>query len=238
MGVQEPKFDLHEIQMYFEREVHNVRAICDLELSENDYRRLGIKLKSLFAFANNSNFADDFMLCMAIYWTYNFIYWDEKYTRFNSELIQMFDELSQYTQRHQLEMFMECFHDFGLNSYQVSGNDLMKNCTRLTARHAGIPSDEQDLVFHLMNRYLLVDNDTVWNAIIPFLPKKTRHIMTSMEKNMQLEVIAELQALMLAVEDENATRESLLSDFPEMSVSLITHCMYWHEDQMLKTYTS
>ena len=36
MGVQEPKFDLHEIQMYFEREVHNVRAICDLELSEND----------------------------------------------------------------------------------------------------------------------------------------------------------------------------------------------------------
>lgn len=238
MGIQEPKFDLHEMQMYFEQEVHNVRTISDLELSENDYRRLGIMLKSLFAFANNSNFADDFMLCIAVYWTYNFIYWDEKYAKLNGELVQMFEELSQYTQRHQLDMFLECFHDFGLNGYQIRTGDLMKDCERVVARHAGIPNDEQPIMFDLVSRYLFVDCDTAWNAIISFIPKKTRHIMAFMDRRMQLDVIEELQKLLLAVEDLDATKESLSDLFPDLSASLISRCIYWHESQELRTCSS
>lgn len=237
MGIQEPKFDLHEMQMYFEQEIHNVRTLSDLELSENDYRRLGIKLKSLFAFANNSNFADDFMLCMAVYWTYNFIYWDEKYAKMNHELFQSFEDLSQYTQRHQLDMFQECFHDFGLNSYQVQTGDLLKNCERIVARHAGIPYDEQVVMFDLVNRYIEVDSDTALRSMIPFLPKKTRHIMTYMDRQMKLEVIEEIQKLAIAVGDIPVTKEELMKEFPDTSSVLITNYLYWHESQLLKTCT-
>ena len=30
MGIQEPKFDLHEMQLYFEREEQDVRTLSDL----------------------------------------------------------------------------------------------------------------------------------------------------------------------------------------------------------------
>lgn len=237
MGIQEPKFDLHEMQMYFEREIRDARTISDLELSENDYRRLGIQLKSLYTFANNSNFADAFMLCTAVYWTYSYLYWDEKYAKFNGDLVQTFYDLSQYTQRHQLVMFLECFHDFGLHCYPVATDDLMKACERITARHAGIPNDEQELVFDLVNRYLSVESDTAWNAIQPWLPKKTRHIMASMDQQMQITVVDELQKLLMAVEN-HMTEEALLEAFPDLSRLLILNCVNWHENQELKTYGS
>lgn len=234
MGIQEPKFDLHEMQMCFEKEIHNVRTLSDLELSENDYRRLGIKLKSLFAFASSSNVADDFMLCIAVYCTYNFIYWDEKYENVNGELLRMFEEQSQYTQRHQLDMFLECFHDFGLNGYQIKTGNLFKDCEQTAARHAGIPYDEQVIVFDLIRRYLSVDCDAALTAVFPFLPRKTRHILGSMDLPMQQEFIQELQKLIHTVAQEHMTRQELLQAFPDTSISLLNHCMYWWEQQQLK----
>lgn len=237
MGIQEPGFDLHEMQMYFEQEIRAVRTISDLKLSENDYRRLGIKLKSLFAFSNSSNFADQFMLCLAVYWTFNFIYWNEKYAKFNREFIQLFENQSQYTQRHQFDMFLECFHDFGLNGYQVNKGDLLRRCEQIVARHAGVPGEEQIALFNLLSPYLLVDCNTAWNEIAAFLPKKTRHVMIYMKSSMQLAVIKELQELMLAVKQGNATLDGLLREFPDVSGLLIANCLYWHENQELKTYS-
>lgn len=234
MGIQKPGFDLHEMQMYFEQEIRAVRTISDLKLSENDYRRLGIKLKSLFAFANNSNFADHFMLCLTVYWTFNFIYWDEKYAKFNREFIQIFENQSQYTQRHQFDMFLECFHDFGLNGYQINRGDLLRRCEQIVARHAGIPYDEQAVLFDLLSPYLLVDCNTAWNEIAAFLPKKTRHVMVYMNHSMQLAVIKELQELLLAVKSGDATQDDLLREFPDVSSSLIVNCLFWHENQELK----
>lgn len=237
MGIQEPVFDLHEMQMYFEQKIRTVRTISDLKLSENDYRRLGIKLKSLFAFSNNSNFADHFMLCLAVYWTYDFIYWSEKYAKFNREFIQIFENQSQYTQRHQFDMFLECFHDFGLNGYQVNSGDLLRRCEQIIARHAGIPGDEQAVLFGLLSRYLFVDASAAWNEIAPFLPKKTRHIMVYMNHSMQIAVVNELQELLRAVEKEGVTKDALLQAFPDVSESLITNCLFWHGNQELRTYS-
>lgn len=237
MGIQEPGFDLHEMQLYFEQEIRAVRTISDLKLSENDYRRLGIKLKSLFAFSNNSNFADHFMLCLTVYWTFNFIYWNEKYGKFNREFIRIFENQSQYTQRHQFEMFLECFHDFGLNGYQVNHGDLLRRCEQVIARHAGIPEEEQGILFDLLAPYVLEDCNTAWNEIAIFLPKKTRHIMVYMNHSMQLAVIKELQELLLAVKRESATKDDLFREFPDVSASLIQNCLFWQENQELETYS-
>ena len=230
MGKQESKFDLHEMQMYFETEIRNVHTLSDLELNENDFRRLGIRLKSLIAFANHSNFADDFMLCVAIYAAYQFIYWDERYTRFNRELFQMFEGQSQYTQRHQLLMFLECFHDFGLNSYQIHTGNLLHDCEQLAARHAGIPMEERGMVFDLVGRYLCVDCDTALHSIQPFLPRKTRHIMTCLDKPVRLTLIDELQMLLRRLEMPNVTLEGMIKAFPDISLSLISYSWYWHEN--------
>ncbi len=234
MGIEEPKFDLHEMQMYLEEKIQSVRTICDLELSENDYRRLGIKLKSLFAFANNRNFAEDFMLCIAVYWTYDFIYWDEKYARFDTELIQMYEDLSQYTQRYQLMMLKECFHDFGLNSYQVDSGNLIQDCFRIIARHAGIPADETTTVLELVERYVLEDSDVILHTIRSFLPKRTAHIFSYMDESMRLEVLDELKALLMAVEDTDLEEADLYRRFPETSALLIRNVVHWQKRQMLK----
>ena len=235
MGIRHPKFDLHEMQMNFEEKIKQVHTINDLELSENDYKRLGIKLKTLFAFANNSNFADGFMLSVAIYATYQFIYWDEKYLKFNRELFQRFESQSQYTQRHQLAMFQECFHDFGLNSYHLHSKDLLHNCEQIAARHAGIPEEERDMVFDLISRYLWVDCDTALDAIQPFLPKKTRHIMSYLDKPLRLGMMDELQNLLRRLETSDATMEKLVEEFSDLSLSLISYGIYWRENQLFDT---
>lgn len=234
MGIEEPKFDLHEMQMYLEEKIQDVRTICDLELSENDYRRLGIKLKSLFAFANNRNFAEDFMLCIAVYWTYDFIYWDEKYVRFDTELVQMYDELSQYTQRYQLMMLKECFHDFGLNSYQVDSGNLMRDCFHIIVRHAGIPKEEVATVLELVDRCISEDSDVILHTVQPFLPKRTAHIFSYMDETMQLEVLDELKELLIAVEEENRDETDLCQRFPEISSLLIRETVQWQKCRALK----
>lgn len=234
MGIREPRFDLHETQMQYEQAIRHVKTISDLELSENDYRRLGVKLKSLFAFAKSSNFADDFMLCLVIYWTYAHIYRDERYMKLNEDLMQSFQELSQYSQRHHLKMFLECFHDFGLNSYQIATGDLEKDCRRITARHAGIPYDEQGIVFDLISRYLSFEGEALLRAIQPMLPKKTRHVFGCMDRRMQCEVVYELQSLLLALE-AGSSQEAVLEKFPELSRHLILNCVDWHANQGLES---
>lgn len=234
MGIEEPKFNLHEMQMYLEEKIHDVRTICDLELSENDYRRLGIKLKSLFAFANNRNFAEDFMLCIAVYWTYDFIYWNEKYARFDTELIQMYEELSQYTQRYQLMMLKECFHDFGLNSYQVDSGNLMQDCFRIIVRHAGIPKEETVAVLDLIDRYISEDSDVIIHTVQPFLPRKTAHIFSYMDEAMQLEVLDELKELLTAVEESDQDEISLCQRFPASSLLLIRETVRWQKCRELR----
>ncbi len=234
MGIQEPEFELHEIQQYFEREIRHVRIISDLELSEDEYRRLGIKLKSLFAFANNSNFADDFMLCLVIYWTYNHIYRDERNRKLNSELIHSFQEMSQYTQRHYLNMFLECFHDFGLNSYQIASGSVVKDCELLSARHAGIPYDEQMIVLELASQYLPFKPDAILDTVQSLLPGKTRRIINFMDRQMQCEVVEELQKLLISLETTDVTQEGLLQAFPALSRHLIMNAVQWHENQRLK----
>lgn len=234
MGIEELKFDLHEMQLYLEDKIQNVRTICDLELSENDYRRLGIKLKSLFAFATNSNFAENFMLCIAVYWTYDFIYWDEKYAKFDSELVQMYRELSQYSQRYRLMMFRECFHDFGLNGYQVQSDNLMQDCCRMVARHAGIPVDEAPVVFELVERYLMEDNDVVLHTIQPFLPKKMSRICSYMDESMKLEVIEELRQLIMAADDTDADYDAMSGQFPHTSDLLIRQVISWQKSRNLR----
>lgn len=234
MGIQEPGFELHEIQQHFEQEIRHVRIISDLELSEADYRRLGIKLKSLFAFAKNSNFADDFMLCLVIYWTWNHIYRNERNRRLNSELIHSFQELSQYTQRHFLNMFLECFHDFGLNSYQIASGSIAKDCELLSVRHAGIPYDEQMIVFELVSQYLPLRADAALDAIQPLLPEKTSHIFSLMDRQMQYEVMDELRKLLITLETAENSQEGLLRKFPEMSRYLILNGIHWHENRNLE----
>lgn len=233
MGIREPGFDLHEMQMQYEQAIRHVRTISDLELSENDYRRLGIKLKSLFAFAKSSNFADDFMLCLVIYWTYAHIYRDERYMKLNEDLTQSFRELSQYTQRHHLNMFLECFHDFGLNSYQIATGDLEKDCRRVTACHAGVPYDEQGIVFDLISRYLSFEGESLLRAIQPMLPKKTRRVLGYMDRRMQYKIVNELQSLLLALE-AGTSRDAVLEEFPDLSRHLILNCVDWHTNQSLE----
>lgn len=96
-----PKSDLLQIQKYLEQQLHSVRTIADLALSENDYRQLGIKLKSVFAFLD----------CQAIIARHAGIPYDE----LPYILCQIHEHIESSTEdlMHQLS---PCLHEFQYNS--------------------------------------------------------------------------------------------------------------------------
>lgn len=237
MGIQEPRIDLHEMKVYFEQEIHKIHTLSDMELSENDFRRLGFRLKPLFTYDGRGYCADDWMLCAVVYWTYSFIYWDDKYDKTNQEFVQAFEKLSQYMRRHQLDLFLECFHDYGLNCYRIQTGNLLQDCKSIVARHAGIPYDEQTIVFELIRRYIDEDSGTILESVLPYLPKKTLHIVNCMDKQTKIELMEELKNLVLAVNELSIGREELIKEFPNISITLISNCLYWNESQLLKTCT-
>ena len=68
------KINLLQMQKYFEGQMKSVRTISDLELSENDYRSLSTRLKSLCFFTGSENDIEDFMLSIVVHSAYSLIY--------------------------------------------------------------------------------------------------------------------------------------------------------------------
>ena len=70
------KVNLLQMQRYFEGQVDKIRVISDLKLSENEYRSLGVRLKSLSFFDGSEKDIEEYMLSILVYCTYSLIYGD------------------------------------------------------------------------------------------------------------------------------------------------------------------
>ena len=81
------KINLLQMQKYFEGQMERIRTISDLELSENDFKSLGVKLRSLCFFTGSENDIEDFMLSISFsFWTSNFSLFSVSTTLFSISL--------------------------------------------------------------------------------------------------------------------------------------------------------
>lgn len=234
MGVSGQKFDLPQMKSYFEEQIPNIRLLSDLTLSETDFKSLGAKLKSAFAFTDKKDGIEDIMICYLVYWVYALIYWDEE-SGIHDELTDYCADLPQYQLRHHFEMLMDVFADYNIEKFGYQNSNIEELVSILIARHAGIPNDEKYTVFELIDDYRNqnVSVDTMVSDIYSHLPYKSRYIFSLLDDRSRQDMIWEIRTVMAEICSAAITREEMLIKYPETSISLIDYCFYWQEGKSL-----
>lgn len=234
MSTSGQKFDLPQMKAYFEENIPNVRLLSDLTLSESDFKSLGTKLKSAFAFTDKKDGIEDIMICYLVYWVYALIYWDEE-TGIHDELTDYCAELPQHRLRHHFEMLADVFADYNIESFGYQIDNIEELMLVLIARHAGIPNDEKYKVFEIIDDYRNqnVSVDRMVKDIYSQLPYKSRYIFSMLDEKSRQDVIWEIRTIMAEVSAGTSVKEELLKKYPELSVSLIDYCIFWLEEKAL-----
>ena len=234
MGVSGQKFDLPQMKAYFEEQIPNVRLISDLTLSEADFKSLGAKLKSAFAFTDKKDGIEDIMICYLVYWVYALLYWDED-SGIHDELTDYCATLPQYWLRHHFEMIVDLFADYDINKFGYQNDNIEELASILIARHAGIPNDEKYMVFELIDDYRNqnVSVDTMIADIYSHLPYKSRYIFSLLDYQSRQEMIWEIRTIMAEICTGIYSRDEMLDKYPHTSMSLIDYCFFWQEGRSL-----
>lgn len=227
------KINLLQMQNYFEGQTDSIRTIKDLELSENDYRSLGLKLKSLCFFAGSENDIEDYMLSIVVYSTYSLIYGSE-YGNFES-IIWMILNKSQYMERMHLRMYKNVFDIYGLSSFGIIEDDLMLCCQRLTARHAGVPNSEKTEYFDLISNHLECNEvKTMYEEIYENLPYRTHFIFSLLDENTRNRILMDSRMLINDVIGGTLNYYELLDKYADLSISMVDRCLMWGENYRQK----
>ena len=234
MGVSGQKFDLPQMKEYFEKQIPNIRLLSDMTLSETDFKSLGAKLKSAFAFTDRKDGIEDIMLCYLVYWVYALIYWNEE-TGIHDELTDFCANLPQYQIRHHLELLVDTFADYDIDKFGYRNESIEELSSMLIARHAGIPNDEKYQVFELIDDYRNqnVSVDTMVADVYAHLPYKSQYIFSLLDEKSRQDMIWEIRMIMADISGGVHSRDELIEKYPRTSIRLIDYCIYWQENHSI-----
>lgn len=228
------KFDLQQMQEYFETEAGNKRCISDYHLSESDYKSLGVKLKGLFMLEPNQDWLHEFILPITIYSVYSLIYdVPEELKGFSFHEVQK--RLSQYQMRQHIQNMLECIHDFGFLDFGYGKYDDAVACRMSVARHAGIPNDEKYEVFELISGYqgvFYVDDYVA--EVTAALPAKSKRIFSILDEDSRRDILLQIHSLLQSCK-VTSSRQRIMEDHPGLSITLVDYCIFWSESQRLLT---
>lgn len=225
------KVNLLQMQRYFEGQTSRIRTISDLNLSENDYRSLGARLKSLYFFSGVENDIQDYMLSIVVYTTYSLIYGNE-YESFEN-IMGMVLQTSQYMKRLHLRMFKETFEEYNLYSFGVTDEDPMVVCRKLASLHAGVPNSEKYIYYNLISENLkCCEVESVYKSIYEQLPYRTRYIADLIDKRERMDILMESRELVRDVTGGRMSRQEILEKYPNASMNLIDGCIEWNDNRI------
>lgn len=226
------KFDLEQMQDYFEREAAHIRCISDYQLSEDDFKSLAVKLKGLFMVESSMDWLHEFILPITIYSVYSHIY-DVSKVCSDFTFRDLQKRLSQYQMRRHIQNMLECIHDYGLLDFGYSRYEDTVACRMTVARHAGIPNDEKYQVFDMVSQYRGALNiEGLVTDIYAKLPPKTKRIFDVLDETSRWEVLLEIWELIQTCRDVRSSGE-VLKKHPNLSVSLVDYCCFWSENQRM-----
>lgn len=223
------KINLLQMQHYFEEQIDRIHVISDLELSENDYRSLSARLNEFSFFAGSENDIEEYILSIVVHSVYTLIY--GKDIKDFDAVIRMLLKKSQYAERLRLIMYRDAFYCYGLNTFDISGGDLKEMCRELSAVHAGIPNSEKNLFFNIIDEYIDVeDDDEFYNCVRRELSGRTKYIFELMRENTAKRLLLCTKKMLCDVADGILTRNQLIKNHSELSISLIDRCIMWNEN--------
>ncbi len=221
------KINLLHMQQYFEKKMDVVKIISDLELTENEFRSLGAKLKAMAFFSGSENDIEEFMLSVVVYNIYSLIY-AESADDFDAAMWMVVNK-SQYMERMRLQMYKDVFDIYGLQTFDITTPDLKNYCRQLTAIHAGIPNREKEQFFDLLEQHLdCEDRDDLYSEIYIDLPIRTRFIFGLMDAASRKQIFIKCRNMMKDVLSGEYTEEQLFERYAKMSKSTIRGCLAWN----------
>ncbi len=224
------KINLQQTQKFFEEQVDKIRIISDMRLTENEFRSLGAKLKSLSFFAGSENDIEDYMLSIIVYSTYSLIY-GETGRSFGSILWQVLNN-NQYREKSYLRAYKDGFYAYGLRNFDLRGMDFTTRCQHMTARHAGIPDCDKSEYFDLISNYLgYNDLEILCNELYENLPTRTKYIFGMMETSGRQQMLLSSRDLVHQVIDGNLSRDELVDKYPDLGINLIEDCILWDNNR-------
>lgn len=224
------KVNLLQMQGYFEGQVDKIRVISDLKLSENEYRSLGVRLKSLSFFAGSEKDIEDYMLSILVYCTYSLIYGNID-TGFEDFFWQVVPK-NQYMRRMYLRMYKDVFYSYGISTYDVPRIDFLPRCIQLTARHAGIPDGDKAIYYQILSNSSFDDEGHIYEGVRDVLPPRTRYIFDMMDEVSREKLLKDSKLLVEDVLREDVTHNSALIDkYPDLDLNLIVDCIMWGFDK-------
>ncbi|MBQ8317555.1 MAG: hypothetical protein IJX85_04395 [Lachnospiraceae bacterium] len=231
------KVNLLQMQGYFEGQMDKIRVISDLKLSENEYRSLGVKLKSLSFFVGSENDIEDYMLSILVYSTYSLIYGAVD-TDFEDIFWSVIPE-NQYMKRMYLRMYKDVFYTYGISTYDVPRIDFLPRCKYLTARHAGIPDCDKSEYYRILSNSSS-DEGHIYEEIRDKLPTRTRNILDMMDEVSRYKLLKDSKQLVQDVLDIDSlpTHSALIDKYPELDLNLIVDCIMWGFDKDIKNENS
>ncbi len=224
------KVNLLQMQEYFEGQVDKIRVIGDLKLSENEYRSLGVRLKSLSFFAGSEKDIEDYMLSILVYSTYSLIYGNIG-TSFEDIFWQVVPE-NQYMKRMYLRMYKDVFYSYGISTYEVPRIDFLPRCIQLTARHAGVPDTDKAIYYQILSGSTFSSDGHVYEELRDVLPPRTRYIFDMMDEVSREKLLRDSKLLVEDVLNMDMTHNSALIDkYPDLDLNLIVDCIMWGFDR-------
>lgn len=224
------KVNLLQMQRYFEGQVDKIRVISDLKLSENEFRSLGVRLKSLSFFDGSEKDIEDYMLSILVYCTYSLIYGDIG-TGFEDVFWQVVPQ-NQYMKRMYLRMYKDVFYSYGLSIYDVPRIDFLPRCIQLTARHAGIPDEDKAIYYQILSNSSFSSAGHIYKEIRDVVPPRSRYILDMMDETSREKLLRESKQLVDDVLSMKQTHNSAFIDkYPDLDLNLIVDCIMWGFDK-------
>ena len=224
------KVNLLQMQEYFEGQVDKIRVISDLKRSENEYKSLGVRLKSLSFFAGSEKDIEDYMLSILVYSTYSLIYGNIG-TSFEDIFWQVVPK-NQYMKRMYLRMYKDVFYSYGISIYDVPRIDFLPRCIQLTARHAGVPDSEKAIYYQILSGSTYNEQGHMYEELRDVLPPRTRYIFDMMDEVSREKLLKDSKLLVDDVLNMDMTHNSALIDkYPDLDLNLIVDCIMWGFDR-------
>ena len=224
------KVNLLQMQRYLEGQVDKIRVISDLKLSENEYRSLGVRLKSLSFFDGSERDIEDYMLSILVYCTYSLIYGDIG-TGFEEAFWQVVPN-NQYMKRMYLRMYKDVFYTYGIYIYQVPRIDFLPRCIQLTARHAGVPDTEKPIYYQILSDSTFNLEGYMYEELRDVFPPRTRYIFDMMDEMSREKLLKDSKLLVDDVLNMDMTHNRALIDkYPDLDLNLIVDCIMWGFDR-------
>jgi len=212
---------------------NNIRILGDLPLSYEDYRYLLFKSRGLERYRGDLEVLDKFKLAILISWIFAMRL--EKSDKNGYFKVQnSFLSIPQHHLRIYLNKIFCVFHEYKLNTFEVTDVENVEDLMALLVIHTGIPDDLQADFCHLLDDSLAYGDynyTSIEYRFMMHMPEHMKSLYHFLEKKVIRNMINYSRDMFRDYRTNRITCREAYTKYPLMSSNLMRGCFDWCERQ-------